>query len=54
MTNNVTSMADKRKRDASKRVKNLLGIFKPKTKQEKQNELINKRMEMQQKSDDPL
>jgi hypothetical protein len=54
MNNNVTSLADKRKRDATKRVKNLLQMFKPKTAQQKKNELINKKLEMHQKSEEKL
>lgn len=52
--NNIISFSEKRKKDAKKRVSQLLQMFKPKTKQQKQNDLINKRLEMHQKSEENL
>lgn len=54
MSHNVFSLTDKRKKDAKNRVSKLLQIFKPKTAQQKENELINKRIEMHQKSEENL
>ena len=54
MGDNIIDMQQQRAKAAKKRVKNLLKLFKPKTTAQKHNDLIQKRLEMQQKSDENL